>query len=138
MFTFGGCNNFNGRFDFFEWSAPYYETPKEVFAALNELGLKGKRIVAINTIGSCKDIGKSNSTNLYQTIRNAGIELGENWWEYPNINEVLLPWNIILCEPIQFVFDDGETLEILPIGDGGARVAKNSIPIGMTDGMNDV
>ena len=30
MFNYGGDNNFCGRFDFYEWSAPYYENPKEV------------------------------------------------------------------------------------------------------------
>lgn len=138
MFNFGGHNDFNGRFDFFEWSAPYYENPKEVFTVLNEMNLKGKRLVAINAVGSCRDIGRTNGVGLYQTIRNAGIEPGDNWWEnYPHMDEVLIPWNIVLCEPIQLVFDDGNTLEILPIEDGGARIATNSIPVGMTDGLND-
>lgn len=138
MFNLGGHDGFNGRFDFFEWSAPYYENPKEVFAALNEMNLKGKRLVAINAVGSCRDIGRTNGVGLYQTIRNAGIEPGDNWLEnYPHMDEVLIPWNIVLCEPIQLVFDDGNTLEILPIEDGGARIATNSIPVGMTDGLND-
>ena len=138
MFNFGGHDDFNGRFDFFEWSAPYYENPKEVFTILNEMNLKGKRLVAINAVGSCRDIGRTNGVGLYQTIRNAGIEPGDNWWEnYPHMDEVLIPWNIVLCEPIQLVFDDGNTLEILPIEDGGARIATNSIPVGITDGLND-
>lgn len=138
MFNFGGHDDFNGRFDFFEWSAPYYENPKEVFTALNGMNLTGKRLTAINAIGLCRDIGRTNGVGLYQTIRNAGIEPGDNWWEnYPHMDEVLIPWNIVLCEPIQFVFDDGNTLEILPIEDGGARIATNSIPVGMTDGLND-
>ena len=138
MFNSGGHDDFNGRFDFFEWSAPYYENPKEVFTVLNEMNLKGKRLVAINAVGSCRDIGRTNGVGLYQTIRNAGIEPGDNWREnYPHMDEVLIPWNIVLCEPIQFVFDDGNTLEILPIEDGGARIATNSIPVGMTDGLND-
>lgn len=138
MFEFGGHNDFNGRFDFFKWSAPYYENPKEVYTALDELNLKGKRLAAINAIGACRDIGRTNGIDLYQTIRNAGIEPGNNWREnYPYMEEVLIPWNIVLCEPIQFVFDDGSTLEILPFEYGGARIGTNSIPIGMIDGLND-
>lgn len=138
MFKFGGHDNFDGRFDFFKWSASYYENPKEVFTALNEMNLKGKRLIAINAIGLCRDIGRTNDVGLYQTIRNAGIEPGDNWWEnYPHMDEVLIPWNIVLCEPIQFVFDDGSTLEILPFEGGGARIATNSIPVGMIDGLND-
>lgn len=57
MFNYGGDNKFHGRFDFYEWSAPYYENPKEVFLALNKLGLKDKTLVSINTIGACILIG---------------------------------------------------------------------------------
>jgi len=138
MFQFGGCSNFNGRFDFFEWSAPYYENPDEVFTALNELDLKGKRLAAIHVIGSCKSIGWKSENSLHKTIRNAGIELGEKGLKgYPHLDNVRMPWNISVCEPIQLVFEDGSSLEIFPFEDGGARIGVNSIPVGMTDGLMD-
>lgn len=138
MFEYGGNNHFNKRFDFFEWSAPYYENPKEVYIALNKLNLKGKNLLTINAIGAVGDVGNTGGTSLYQTITNAGIDLGDNWWEeYPQMNKVRIPWTFELCEPIQFVFDDHTSLEILPIEDGGARIGFNSIPVGMVNGLND-
>ena len=137
MFNYGGDNNFCDRFDFYKWSAPYYENPKEVFLALNKLGLKDKTLVSINAIGACRNIDNSGGTSLYRTIADAGIELGELWWErYEHLDNVLVPWNITLCEPIQFVFDDGTALEILPFEDGGARIGVNTIPVGLVDGLN--
>ena len=137
MFNYGGDNNFCDRFDFYKWSAPYYENPKEVFLALNKLGLKDKILVSINAIGACRNIDNSGGTSLYWTIADAGIELGELWWErYEHLDNVLVPWNITLCEPIQFVFDDDTTLEILPIEDGGARIGVNTIPVGLVKGLN--
>ena len=137
MFNYGGDNNFCGRFDFYEWSAPYYENPKEVFLALSKSGVQDKTLVAIHAIGACRSIVNSGSTNLYWTIADAGIELGELWWKkYEHLDNVRVPWNITLCEPIQFVFDDGTTLEILPIEDGGARIGVNTIPVGLVNGLN--
>ena len=137
MFNYGGDNNFCDRFDFYKWSAPYYENPKEVFLALNKWGLKDKTLVSINAIGACRNIDNSGGTSLYWTIADAGIELGELWWErYEHLDSVLVPWNITLCEPIQFVFDDDTTLEILPIEDGGARIGVNTIPVGLVNGLN--
>lgn len=137
MFNYGGDNNFCGRFDFYEWSAPYYEDSKEVYKALKTLEIEGKTLKSINTIGACDCIGKYSLKNLYDTITDAGVELGDLWWEkYEHINDVLVPWSIGLCEPVQFVFDDNTTVEILPTEKGGARIGVNSIPIGLVDGLN--
>lgn len=138
MFEYGGQSNFNERFDFFEWSALYYERPQEVCEALLKMNLLGKKLKAVNAIGACEHIGGNSGTILYETITNAGITLDEGWWErYPHMDNVLVPWKFTLCEPIQFVFDDGDTVEILPFEGGGARIGKNSIPAGMVDGIND-
>ncbi|MBE6582179.1 MAG: hypothetical protein E7648_02815 [Ruminococcaceae bacterium] len=136
MFKYGGNNNFCGRFDFFEWSAPYYETPKEVYKALEKTGVIGKKLVAINAIGSC-NINSLGELYLYDTITAAGVELGDLWWEeYEKLDKVLVPWRFSMCEPIQFVFDDKTTLEIMPTQSGGARIGKNSIPAGLVNGLN--
>ena len=138
MFIFGGNNQFDGRFDFYEWSAPFYETPQEVHEKLQSLNLQGKKLMAIYAVGGYGDIAHTNTSMMYCRIVDAGIEPTPGWWEtYPNLNRILLPWDIELCEPVQLVFDDGSTLEILPIEDGGARIGVNSIPKGLTDGLND-
>ena len=53
MFRYGGKDRFKDRFDFFEWSAPFYETPEEVYRALNKAGIEGKTLVAIHAVGGC-------------------------------------------------------------------------------------
>lgn len=134
MFEYGGNNNFGERFDFFEWSAPYYETPNEVYNALISLNIYNKKITAINSIGAGTCIEEY---NLYYIIRDAGVKLGDMWWEtYENMNDVLVPWRTALCEPLQLVFEDGMSLEILPFENGGARIGINSIPVGLVDGLN--
>jgi len=135
MFEYGGKNDFGERFDFFEWTAPYYETPKEVYIALAGLNLNGKTLKSINAIGSCRGVGSKQS--LYRIIRQAGIDLEDNWEKtYKHIDKVLVPWELHSCEPLQFAFEDGTSLEILPIEEGGARIGINSIPVGLVDGLN--
>ena len=137
MFNYGGNNNFGERFDFFEWSAPYYETPHEVFETLNALQLGGRKLSAINVIGAYRRLGENNYF-MYEKVRNAGIDLGDTLLkDYEHLNNIRVDWKAVACEPIQLVFDDGLTLEILPTEDGGARIATNSIPAGLVDGLND-
>lgn len=137
MFKYGGESNFHGRFDFYEWSAPYYENPKEVYLALKSPAIEGKTLKSINAIGACACIGKYGWQDVYYTIADAGIELGDLWWEkYEHINDVRVPWRAGFCEPVQFVFDDDTTVEIFPTENGGARIGVNSIPIGLVDGLN--
>lgn len=132
-----GNDKFNGVFDFFEWSAPYYSSPKEVVKALNSIRFKGKKVTQINVIGFVGNVGKSGGSSLYQKIRDAGIEPEDNWFvTYPYIDRIMVPWTAKACEPIQFVFEDNSTLEILPTEEGGARIGVNTIPIGLTEGLN--
>lgn len=132
-----GNDQFNGRFDFFEWSAPYYLTPKDVIRALEAIDYKGKKVKSINVIGYVTNVGRNNNNLLYWTIKHAGVEMKDNWWEsYPFLDQVMLPWEAETCEPIQFVFEDNSTMEILPIGDGGARIGVNTIPADLSEGLN--
>ena len=132
-----GNNDFNGTFDFFEWSAKYYMKPRGVMGALSKMHFKGKVIKRINVIGSARM-----PDGMYEKITDAGLGLDNGWWipdneaYYPHLDDVRVPWEVEVCEPIQFVFEDATTLEILPIDDGGARIAENSIPKGLTEGLN--
>lgn len=130
-----GNNRFNGRFDFFEWSAPYYKTPEEVVRALMKLPLIGKSVKDIKVIGC---VTGPDVTVLSYAILNSGIELEDRWWEtYPHIDDIRIPWEVCACEPFQLIFDDDTTLEILPTESGGARIAMNSIPVDIIDGLNN-
>lgn len=130
-----GNNQFNGRFDSFEWSAPYYETPEEVLTAIRKLQITGKTIKDIRVIGTVFDKGLT--SKVCTLLSDVGVDLRVNSWkEYPHLNDIKVPWEVKACEPLQFVFDDNTTFEILPIGNGGARVATNTIPVEINDGLN--
>lgn len=132
-----GNGNFDGRFDFYKWSAPFFDTPEEVVRYVDSLNLEGKVLKRINTIGCGDNPGKTRNGLLYRKITEAGIELSGEWWHtYPNLDKVMVPCSVSLCEPIQFIFDDASSFEILPTESGGARVGINSIPHDISDGLN--
>ncbi len=125
------------RFDYYKWSAPFFYTPQEIVRYIASVDLKEKKISAINTIGYVDT--SVHSGVLYQKITEAGICLdGDSDWmkTYPHLDNVLIPSSVNLQEPIQFIFDDGTTLEILPIANGVARIGVNSIPMTISDGLN--
>lgn len=126
MFKMKGSNNYKDRFDFFKWSAPVYETPKEVVEALNQIDFRNKRIEKIRCIGTADVVGLK-FHGLYTAIENAEIEPEDDW---------CIERKVRLCEPIQIVFSDGSTFEFLPMSSGGARFSQNSIPLDITNGMN--
>ena len=134
-----GKNIFDGVFDFFEWSAKYYMKPIEIKNVLDSSHVYGKVIKKVNVIGIAH---LSFATDLSKMITGAGMELKDGWWEsdgpnlYPHLDDIRIPWRAEACEPIQFVFEDGTTLEILPIGGGAARIGVNSIPKGLVEGLN--
>jgi len=127
----------NNKFDFFKWEAPYYKTTKEVNNCLQSINLVGKTIKDIKVIGHAFDMPSLKEGDLFRTISRAGIKLDDDWEDtYEYIDDVLLPWQVQVCEPLQLIFDDNSTLEIMPIGKGGARIGLNSIPIDVIDGLN--
>lgn len=131
-----GNNRFNGRFDFFEWSAPYYESPEEVVMAIKELDVIGKTIKCVNVIGTVEAL--MDGWSLCSLLLDAGVDLEQiSWKDYPRLDHIRAPWGVTACEPLQFVFEDNTTFEILPIGNGGARIAVNSIPTELKNGLND-
>lgn len=130
-----GNDDFNGRFDFFEWSAPYYETPEEAVRAFMEFPLIGKTVKSIKVIGH---VAEPAAATLSRAIIDAGIKLEDLWWEkYPHMDDIRIPWEVSACEPFQLIFDDDTTLEVLPAESGGARISMNSIPVEITNGLND-
>lgn len=135
-----GNNDFKGTFDLFEWSAKNYETPQRVLSALKRAEIEGKVIKQVTVIGYADPIPEG--ITIYDTVTSAGIELGEGWFErgseneYAYLDKVRVPWKAEVCEPFRLLFTDGSTLEILPTGNGSARIAENSIPAEISDGLN--
>jgi len=136
MFRMKGTDNYTDHFDFFKWSAPVYETPKEVVEALNQIDFNNKKIEQIRCIGTAEVVG-FRSHRLYDAIKNAGIEPEDGWWEkYPHLSKMPIERKVRLCEPIQIVFSDGSTFEFMPMEGGGARFSQNSIPLNVANGIN--
>lgn len=136
MIKIHGNDHFGNLFNFFKWSAPVYETPEEVIRALNKMNLQHKKIDTIRCIGGA-EIRDLYSDKLYRAYVNAGMEPEDDWWEkYPNFSKMLIDRRATLCEPLQFIFTDGSTFELLPMNDGGARVSTNCISKTIVDGMN--
>ncbi len=128
-----GKDRFSGRFDFFEWSAPFYPTPEDVMNALRSLHLIGKKLKRINVIGIAE--GLPDPRTVLMKAKNAGIRIAEPVAEYPDLDQIKVPWQAEACEPLQFVFEDDSTMEILPM-EGGARIGTNTIPAAVSDGLN--
>lgn len=132
-----GKDIFNGTFDFFEWSAPYYNDIVSLARFLTAFDCKGKCLSGINIIGHVG--GSSRGDVDYYILKNAGLKFkeGENWWEvYPYMDEIRHPWEVHANEPVQFQFSDGSTLEILPMEDGVTRVGINTIPKDIRNGSS--
>ena len=145
MIQYMGNGNFDQKFDYYTWSAPFFDTPREVVRYICEMNLSGKVLRRINMIGCGDNAGYTDTGLLYQKLREAGLEPEynenddhwNNWYcNYPDKEKILVPCCVHLCEPIQFIFEDGTTLEILPTESGGARIGVNSIPADISDGLN--
>jgi len=111
-----GTNEFNGFFDPYIWSAPVFETPEEVAEEFNRISFSNKTLSCIRFIGSGQNIGACDAQFLSE--------------------EETCPRCIEVCEPMQFVFTDGSTFDFQPLEGGGARIACNSIPTEISEGLN--
>ena len=133
-----GTDHFADRFDFYKWSAPFYKTPMDVVKRVLELGVEGKTLKSIRVIGKGDDPGKTRNGQLYRRLTDAGIDADWDWYEtYPHLHKIQVPQSVLLYEPVQFIFTDGTSLEILPTEDGGARVGFCTIPQALTKGLNN-
>ena len=108
MQHFIGNNNFEKCFDFYKWSAPFFDTPKDVVRYVDSLGLSGKILKRINVIGCGYDVGRTNNGLLYRKLKEAGLEpeYDENdinwyrWYEdYPNKDKILVTAKIGSLKP---------------------------------------
>ena len=132
-----GNDDYDGYFNWYKWSAPFFARPEEVHFHLESLDLCGKTLREVRVIGGAFDIGNVNGNILYHRVLQAGMEPADDFpASYPNLEKILVPQQVWLCEPIQSVFTDATTLEIQPIENGGARIGVNTIPLSITDGLN--
>ena len=104
---------FDHGYDFFQWEAPYYDTPEEGAAALYAARIEGKDLACIHVPGLGTD------------LKGDRYYMGEKH-----------PFSLWFQEPLQLIFQDGTTMEILPLSNGGARIRVNTLPPGIKSGMN--
>ena len=91
---------FDNRFDIFKWDATCYENPKDIVERLSYI--KGKRLKAIKVIGF-SEISHGLDRLLFNRLYSAGVEMKNGYKDYDNLDNVLLPWSIDACEPLQFI-----------------------------------
>ncbi|WP_426349762.1 hypothetical protein ACPWSR_00630 [Alloiococcus sp. CFN-8] len=125
-------------FDWHLWNADNYKTSIEIDSAIKSFGISGKTIKAVNVIGMAKNMEKeSYIQNMQRTLANAGVSYENiNSGRYPYINETLLPCEVLICEPVIFVFEDDTTFEIMPWRGDGIKMSVNQIPSNVVDGTN--
>ena len=100
----------NERFDIFEWDAPVYENFEGIAHGLHWLNLCNKKLKAIYIIGDCMEDREFLERST---------------------------WQLMVTEPVQLVFEGGISVEILVYDKHRARIGVNSIPVGVTDGLNN-
>ena len=98
------------KFDIFEWDAPAYENFEAIAYELHWLNLCNKKLKAVYIIGDCME--------------------DSEYWERST-------WELTVTEPVQLVFEGGISVEFLLYSEQKARIGVNSIPIGVTDGLNN-
>ena len=116
MFTMPGIDNFNGRFNWYRWSAPVYEKTNEAIEAIKTSDFIGKRLRTIRILGS------GMQRFILQTPLHKSSE------------EELIPY-LLGNDPLVLEFEDGSTLEFLSQGHNHSRIGFNTIPSSVVDGM---
>jgi len=113
-----------------------YTDVVEINDALKKWGiLENKKIAAIHTIGLAI-IGLN--YQAWNILRKAGVPDSEStrekylWWD-----DILIPCEVKLCEPVIFVFNDLSTLELMPYKGEGLFMSVNQIGADILDGTNN-
>lgn len=127
------------RFDKHEWSARLYTTAAEIETALKEFGAFDKKIKDVHVIGVAHNMEDDVcARRVRRTLAAAGVPYEHiDSGVYPYTEETLLPCELVVCEPVVFVFEDDSTVELLPCGERGLWLGINGIAPDILDGTND-
>lgn len=127
------------RFDKHMWSARLYTTAAEIETALKAFGAFDKKIKDVHVIGVAHNMEESACAyRVRRTLAAAGVPYEHiDSGMYPYIEDTLLPCELVVCEPMVFVFEDDSTVELLPCGDRGLWLGVNGIAPDILDGTND-
>lgn len=116
MILMPGKNDFNGRFNWYRWSAPVCENPKELIETIQNSGMLGKKLRSVRVIG--------------ETLPRLAADAMRGEQPQEAVINCLKAF-----EPFIFEFEDGSTLDFLPQGHLHSRLGFSSIPSGVRDGL---
>jgi hypothetical protein len=134
MIKIGGDNIFRDNiFDWFSWAADVFQTPAELKTAFDSLGVIGKRISGIVTVGGnryfsndyIEEIMFQQAESLSDGERN-GID--PHFWYDPLFT---FGRTIEIDEPFVIIFEDDARLEIDFSEGSSVAIGMNSIPTGI-------
>lgn len=127
------------RFDLHDWHPQLYKTVADMNNALKSLGIKGKKIRQVHTIGLAQDMHRYSYVHIMRnTLASVGIPYKEiDSGRFPRIDSTLIPCQVSICEPVVFILDDGTTFEIKPEGTDGIYMSVNQISPSTVNGTNN-
>lgn len=126
------------RFDWHQWAPTVCVSAKEIDQFLTENNVYGKSIISVNVIGMAENMEKSMLIQSQRTtLASAGIPYDVmDSGSFPYMEEVLLPCEVTICEPVVLIFDDNSTLEMQMCRNGTVKFSVNQIPATVHDGTN--
>jgi len=129
------------RFEPCDWQAEEVSLPDSYLEKIASYQLKGRVLNSIYIIGHTEPA--FGAEELAKRLTAAGVPLQfdihngyQGFAAYPHLDRVPLPRKAHFYEPLQLVFQDGLTLELLPRGESRILLGANSIPAGTTEGVN--
>ena len=125
-------------FDKHNWYPEVFSTEKEIKGYLEKNNIYKKRIKKINTIGIASNM--SSGYCKYE-IRSILADVGVPYevidsGEYKLFDSTFLPCEVEICEPVVIVFEDGTTLEMMPIKGRKLQMSINQIHEDLVEGTN--
>ena len=125
-------------FDKHHWHPGLYKTEKEIIAAFDSFGIKGKEIDVVHVIGLAKEmIPGYYETIAYQNLKSAGVQHEKIVSGRFQLDDILMPHKVTICEPVVIVFTDGTTFELMPAIGKGLLMSVNQISPTVIDGTNN-
>lgn len=123
-------------FDRYAWKPKLCKRAKSLYNLLEKWGFLSKSIASVHVIGHSSTFWWGDSLpEVQEILTRAGIPSNEAW-ESPLRENVRLPRAVKLYEPVVFVFEDGNTLELRLAPNGGIFVSKNCISPDISDGLS--
>lgn len=126
------------RFDRYKWEPKLFETPQEIDSAISTFGIREKKIKEVHVIGAGLNMLEwAYTRDARRLLASVGVPYEQiDSGEYP-LDTVLLPYEVMICEPVVILFTDDSTFEVMPNGSNGLFMSVDQISKDTLDGTND-